>query len=191
MHPNAIEHARDKFIIATESLTPIESNSTFKEHQRAWIRFLWATKGVVEKLKVGSQGNRKSEAWYSMKIEEIKRDPLLQYLYHARNSDEHGVSPVVEQSKWQLRLHQGEFKIHETEETITVTNTGHLPAKIGFTPSVMILVPVTTNKKEKKIISDPPKEHLGKRIDDPTPLGVAHLAIAYLHNLILEAEKLV
>lgn len=137
-----------------------------------WASFLSALVRVFLKLKHGSQAGP-AKGWFDKITHQSRTDPLLKYLLHARNADEHG----------------GE-EITSTLEP-AIIGIGFSVSKSGFYPGLMQgsarigLKPVV----DRGMRYDPPKEHLGQPLQKKSILHVAELATAYYASMIKEAEE--
>lgn len=173
MDESAIRKATAALENARHALRDLELAETFPGADRAWSEFLVQTHRVFLKLKEGTKGDGRAEAWYGRIANQRKNDPLLQYLHHARNSDEHSLEevkpPITAMSVEPPEITKPGFQ--------TVTLTVQLDV-IGH------LAPVI----DRDVHYGVPNEHLGQFIRDPTPISVGHLALAYLANLIEDAK---
>jgi cytochrome P450 len=96
MNPLAVTKARSRLRAAkraVETLSACEDYDTFAD---TWYTFLVAAKSIYTVLEQGAKTSAQSRQWFGAKSTERRKDPLLQYLYQARDDDEHGVKPVVE-----------------------------------------------------------------------------------------------
>lgn len=164
----------------------------------AWYTFLTATKNIYESLKKGANGTTpQSRQWYGSKARERKDDPLLQYVYEARNADEHGLSSSVKRNPGSVRLGvarpgfssalQFDGVIGGPNTNLRVTSLDGKPIAVGVTLPHVILVPVRARGNR---VHHPPAIHLGKPLPSNLPVPVAELALTYLVNLVEEASKL-
>ena len=194
--PGAIDIAKSRLRIASRSLDALRSsNDRPQEFTEHWFVFLTAWKGVYTVLEQGSKATAQSRQWFGGKKAERKADPLLQYLFEARNDEEHGLFVSVHHT-------QGGFAMRTTQEITTGVTfkfdmaTGEaigtapdgkaVVELIQHTPPGPELRPVTARGG---VIYEPPFEHLGKRIDI-RPLPVAEVALAYAQALVAEAEEI-
>lgn len=98
MNRKAVEAARIEFnrardnIEALAALTPAKD---FEEVQTRWAAFLSAADRMFNKLKEGANASPQSKHWYGTKVHQRRNDPLLCYLQHARNADEHTLEVVT------------------------------------------------------------------------------------------------
>jgi hypothetical protein len=118
-------------------------------------------------------------------------DPLLRYLHHARNCDEHGIERVIKNfhDTGPIWGHQPKFGeripviIHELDP---VSNEPIGEGVAGFySGSTIKLVCV----RDRGVYYDPPQTHLFERVEhNEEPFDVGSLGLAYLISLVGEAE---
>jgi hypothetical protein len=78
---------------AHQSLIDLGNTKHFGEIESHWAAFLVHFERIFHRLEAAAGG--KGDAWYG-KVEQCRKsDPLLSYLLHARNVDEHGLKPVT------------------------------------------------------------------------------------------------
>jgi len=176
---------------ALSELVACESADVFKD---TWYTFLVAAKNVYTALEQGSKSDPKDRQWFGG-VKSIRRsDPLLQYLFQARDDDEHGIEAVTEFVPGSVGI--GVAKegysnhIHiESIENGVVKGMRSLDAKpilIEETLPHMKLLTVTARGNVKY---NPPIMHLGKSITDTSPAGIAQLAFAYLQSVVEVAKS--
>lgn len=163
---------------------------------------------VIHAIEVGAEGTPQGRQWYGGIRRFGKADPLIRYMYQARNAEEHGKGKVIAHNATPgfgvinpdtkklepIRLLDG-----STEE---ITPDGGLQYKvletaqprprgwnigIGHVPTGPILVPVYDNRYHETF--PPPISHNGKAISDTSPLRIAELFLAYLEKLVSDAES--
>jgi hypothetical protein len=96
MDKSAIDAARVNLTKASAAADKMRAAKSHPEFELAWSDFLVAHGRVFSKLEQGSKPNRRSTAWYGRQKHTRRTDPLLSYLHHARNIDEHGLEPVTQ-----------------------------------------------------------------------------------------------
>jgi hypothetical protein len=206
--PAAVEQAKERLEVADEALAKLRDatvTESFKGIRKEWTNFLLAGAAIYSKLEQGAKSNGKSAAWFG-RIKKIRKDDeLLRYIHHARNSDYHGIAPVVREGNsvevllpsvhpfapppsLHATLPEGfdpkEFWI-EGHESITGRK---VPMKVLMKKYLAI---VRVKDEKHGDIFDPPTMHLGEPIEVDEPLGIAMLAINYLRDLVAEAEHYV
>src|SRR5690606_6082168 len=84
--------AQDRFRIARKAFERMQSWQEFHDLEDEWFTFLRARKAIYTILEQGAKADPKSTMWFGKKNAARRRDPPLQYLYQARNDDEHGLT---------------------------------------------------------------------------------------------------
>jgi len=213
MDSRAIEKAKSRLRVAKRALSDLKGSATFGDFADHWYVFLTSAKNVYTVLEQGAKDSPQSRQWFGAKKQIRKDDPLLQYLYEARNDDEHGLGNSVSLTPERheigvaqdgysrsMTLNGGPFR------NVTVTGCGTAvvfeggpppsdlkvtaldgkPVLAKRTPATTVLTEVTARGDRKYA---PPKEHLGNAITDCSPIGVAEIAITYLSSLLEEAWR--
>jgi hypothetical protein len=188
MDKKAIVAARIEYNRATESLTAIATANDFTAVETHWAAFLVAAGRVFTKLEQGAKLLDKSKAWWGNQLHRRRTDPLLRYLWHARNADEHTLQDVTQR-------HHGSAKIVEpTKEEIAALNQALEKETRPWTPLGMVewlpdhveLLPVV----DRGVRYDPPASHLGNPIVGSSPAHLAELMLTYLDAMVKEADEL-
>ncbi len=213
MDPRAIEKSKSRLRAAKKAIHDLEESKTFTEFNDVWYNFLCAFKNVYTVLEQGAKASPQSRQWFGEKQKERRADDLLQYVYEARNDDEHGLGASLEfkpemheigiaapgYSK-SIVLNGGPFKNvvlsggvaaasfegMPPPKGIQITSLDGKPVLNRYTPATVILVNV--NARGNRVLS-PPNSHLGNQLADTSPLGVARQAIIYLESLVADAEN--
>lgn len=199
MNPDAIIKANDRLDRAGAALEAIRNSTTIRELRTAWRDYVLAHSNIFTTLEKGAKDNARSRQWYGAKRKFRAKDPLLNYLHQSRNADEHEIPFTVE------RRMAGGITFPENP-----AGPGRMIAAVSFKPaggkeielgrddenglsSVTLLRPVflllkVYNSRTKRYY-DPPKEHLGKPLENPRPIGVADAGLAYVTNLVGKAAR--
>ena len=136
---------------------------SFSEYDDAWRAVLTHVDRVWNKLQAAARDRQGWPAIESINRHLRKEDPLLLYVRQARNVEEHTIAPIAEDWKPEMKV---------------------VGTMLYFKPWSRILLPVTNRGKT----FHPPKEHLGVRLENVSPLYVANLAISFyckLYNDVL------
>jgi hypothetical protein len=192
MDKKAIDASIASLMKAAAAVVVMEAAKTFAELESAWSDFLINAHRVYTKLEQGAKTNGKSKDWFGRKKHERKTDPLMRYMHHARNVDEHGLAEITERAPSSLALGVGPGS-WQFDGTIgpgglmTVTALGgQVPGVSKFmeyTPAKVRMVKV----KDRGVAYDPP---LGQNSADLHPLDAAKLS-SYLQKMVEEAGHLV
>jgi hypothetical protein len=190
MKPSATQQARARRDKAAKAVSGMETAKTYAEFNQHWIDFLLAMNGVYTKLAAGSLGSPKSQGWFGRKKHERKTDPLLSYIHHARNADEHGVedSTVLRPGKFWAGRGAESLSVSMANGIMDIRSGDGRPFTVGISSATAELVSVRDDRFGDQF--DPPNHHLGLEINDPSPVGVAKLALSFADKLISEAEAL-
>lgn len=195
----AIEKAEDHLAIAREALGQLDLGQGYKTYERAWSEIISQLSRFFSKLEQGAKGCNASEPWFGRVKQARKADPLLAYLHHARNSDEHGLDHITQRGADGMKLGfpaTTEVKVgfemmiddkgamHVRNPTVDSPNGGINSVEI-VNPRVE-LIPV----KDRGVVYHPPQMHDAKPIVDHSPLGCGRLAIASLEAILSEARSL-
>jgi hypothetical protein len=186
----AVQQAKARLERAVDALNKMEQSIAFSTLDESWANFLVAVKIVFAKLGEGAKGDTKSEGWFARVLGEQRSDPLLRFLYHARNAEEHGLDRSIEQA-YDIRVMAGvRLEVDATLEPngdVTFRNASEPREVVHFalkgTPKAIV------DRRSGKTI-EPPTEHLGSPITDPSIFGIARLAVAYLERLVCDAQQL-
>lgn len=171
------------------------AGANFREFTDSWFVFLTAFKSTYTTLEQGAKVSAQSRQWFGAKARERRGDELLQYLFQARNDEEHGLEAGAEPVPGRITV---EVKIPDSlrldlSYIQTAGGEARLPngtaAKIHehILPSI-ILAPV--RDRDRSTIYRPPVSHLGAPLADKSPLGVAKIGFGYLVGMVKEAEVL-
>lgn len=186
----ALQQAEARLRRAKDALRAMEQASKFSILDESWSNFLVATKLVFAKLGAGAKGDPASERWFARALGEQRSDPLLSFLYQARNAEEHGLDRSIEHA-YDIRV-VGGLKL---EVDATFEPNGDVTFRKTHDPCEVVHFAL---KGTPKAITDgrsghafaPPTEHLGSPMRDNSIFGIAHAAVAHLDRLIADASQL-
>lgn len=179
----------------------MESAKTLDETESAWSDLLLSGNGIYSKLEQGSKANGRAMGWFGRAKKARRDDPLLSYMHHARNSEEHTIEDITARMKAGqatitirepfdskklegVQLHvgtdsRGHVRVSSSNEDVMVTTMHDQPA----------LVLVRVKDPRYKDYFDPPYEHLGAKLTDQSPLTIGRMFVDYLVNLIDDARS--
>jgi hypothetical protein len=118
MDAQAVEQAKARLQRADKALYALKIAANYDEAEEAWSDFLLAAATIYSKLEQGSKSKGTSAGWFGRKKKERRDDPLLRFLHHARNSDEHGIERVAERGGNQRDLGGKPLMFNEYREHI-------------------------------------------------------------------------
>lgn len=194
MDIKAIEKAASRLRVATKAIDSLPGCKDHAEFTDAWYTFLTAAKNIYTVLEQGAKVSAQSRQWFGAKAAERRGDALLQYLYEARNDDEHGLEQVAE-------LDPGGTAIGVAKQgfsnSITLNGTFG-PGKVMSITSndgKPVLIENRSPHSKLSIITArggrrlmPPSTHMGRQLPDGSPYTVGRTALLYLTELIEDAR---
>lgn len=200
MDPKAVAKARSRLIIAEKAISDFEKCHSFADFDAAWYVFLVSSKNVWTILEQGAKTSPQSRQWLGAKHKQRRDDELLQYLYEARNDDEHGIETAVEHVPGSLAFgisgpeysNNMEFSLATDEKG----NIKHFRGKsfdgkpIGLEIKHAHVKLQAVQARGNRILQ-PPKAFMGNALQDSSPAAVAKLCATYLDQLVAEAAGLV
>lgn len=203
MQRAAIEKAKDRLSSAKARLKDLEAAKDYVSARRHWYDFLLSSNAVFSVLEQGAKSFGQSMAWFGEKKNLRRTDPLLSYLWHARNADEHGVPSVTELEQQKMVLMANGKPVAAIEAMKRAEGKGEFQGTFqplgGSEPDLRNVNEIRVYPDRAKLIRvtdrgvgyDPPNSHLRDAIDEPGPITVATLMVAHVERLISEAEQLV
>lgn len=201
MDSRAITKAESRLRVAKQAAQDLPSCRDFEAFTDTWYKFLTSAKNIYTVLEQGAKTSPQSRQWFGAKATFRRNDPLLQYLYEARNADEHGLEPISEVRGGDLRFSfpEGDFSgavhVRRISESLSEQNFKIIDVDCsdGKTIDTFQSIPkarlIEVDARGNRKIQ-PPINHKGKNIDDRSPEAVASLALVYLDSLISEARGL-
>jgi len=188
MEKRAVEVARTHDDHAAKSLADMKAANDFPTVERHWTAFLSAAARVFNKLEQGAKTSGQSNAWFGRKHRERKTGPLLRYVWHARNADEHTLEQITELNPGRADLVTPTAReVAALRETLRDEKRPH--AVLGLIEVVFPHV-VLRSVTDRMVRYDPPDSHLGKSLADKSPARVGDLELTYLDAMIGEAAQL-
>ena len=140
------------------------------------------------KLEQGAKVSSKSKSWWIKQLHQRQTDPLLRYLWQARNADEHTLQQIN-----QLQPASAKVVEPKQEDAAALERAMEKETRpwvplglVEWTPEHVALLRVTN----RGVRYDPPKEHVGKPITNSSPAHIGGLALTYLEAMLKEAESL-
>lgn len=196
MDPKAVSKAKARLDIAKQQLGAAENAESYTAFTAAWYLFLVAAKNVYTTLEQGAKSSPQSRQWFGKRKNDRKSDPLLQYLFQARDDDEHGLADVTRLQPGSLAIgkaapgysssmHIDRLEIKDGKVHIgKITSLDGKPVLIENIPAHAVLMPVTGRGN---ITYNPPETHRGEKLADTLPITIGELGLTYLEELVSEA----
>lgn len=159
---------------------------TFDQH---WAQFLSSFNTIFSKLEQGAKISGRSSCWFGMLKNTRRNDPLLRYLHHARNQENHGLNIGTKHLPFDLvGLEGNQARVsRDTAGNLRIDATVGDKVNLKIVPPRVGLIPV----KDSNVVYDPPRAHLGRPLTAIDPVAIAETAISFIENVINEAENYV
>lgn len=169
-------------------LESLKSAKSLDELRIAWSDFLVYHHRFFTALKQVC-GNKQHQSWCQNVLRVRKTDPLLRYIHHARNSDEHGLIEVVRDEPGGFSIGSGG---HRTViENLQIRNGKLVSANVREGVAVIkkiddriALVDVT----DRSVVYSVPDEHLGQSVEKNVKV-IADLAFRFIEDKFVEFKN--
>ena len=169
-------------------LESLKSAKSLDELRIAWSDFLVYHHRFFTVLKQVCD-NKRHQSWCQNVLRVRKTDPLLRYIHHARNSDEHGLIEVVRDEPGGFSIGSG---AHRTViENLQIRNGKLVSANVREGVAVIkkiddriALVDVT----DRSVVYSVPDEHLGQSVEKNVEV-IADLAFRFIEGKFVEFKN--
>lgn len=196
MKPHFLEQAQGRLKLCRRAIVALEeARISAREFQVHWLDFLIQWKGTYMKVQQAAKDTPQELQWFGAVNTERRRDPLLRYLYEARNDEEHGLALSASHSPnlYHVRAerdYSGEFLVRPvgpTEIEVFGSDGKPIGQQIGFELGTSKLEEITEKDGKRKV--PPPTKHLGEPMASE-PMVAASLGLRWLEALVLTAEAM-
>jgi hypothetical protein len=188
---NPLHLAQSRLRIAQRAHQSLSESTNFDEFSDHWYVFLQGFHGVFTVFKEAEPPSKKAENWLGRKNAERRRDPLLQYLYEARNDEEHGLARSVVLSGGQhlYKVTPGQHILGPDPSKgrwfACDADTG-IPLELVVWQGPGPMLGDVRNRDKAKIYGAP-IVHRRKTLTDLSPIAVGELGLTWLRAMIEEA----
>jgi hypothetical protein len=211
--------SRERATVAQQLLVQYSRADTLREQRNIWWQFLQSFEASYVKLHAAAEATGgRLLGWFGGVRRERKSDPLLSYLLHARNADQHGLELVVEAQgagwtdgvmgmshgppgddeslkQWveNVRSTIGEYEIFTLDPS---PEGGRWLTQEEIEASGMgirVYPPhyALTPVTDRSVTYAVPDHHLGQPLIDISPLNIGALAYLWLVAKIEDAERII
>jgi hypothetical protein len=169
---------------AAQSLDAIEA---------AWRSFLQEANKVWTKVELACKSHPKAQPWFGGHARLRKKDMLLRYLHHARNSDEHTLTEIVSRQPGGFAINPAPGMKGVYIDSMTISS-GPSGTHINYRGSPIQVEVHTPHVQLERVFDrgawfNPPTQHLDKRLMKNDPITVAELGYTYCERIVSEAES--
>lgn len=189
MDEKAIDAARLQLERARKSMTALKASKDFSEVENHWADFLVAAGRAFTKLEQGSKKSGKSQAWWGRILHKRRNEPLLCYLWHARNVDEHTLQQVTQRHPGGTSaIAPTEHDLKMLRRAVGIENTPHTVIGVyKFSLPQVMLVDVV----DKGVRYSAPAGNPGSELTKMTPTQAGDIAIVFIEIMLKEATELI
>lgn len=196
----ALQKATEHLELAKAAVDQMKQATNFNAYERAWSQFLSQASRIYNKIEQGAKGCNASEPWFGNKKHERRKDPLLSYIHHARDCEEHTIdhtAAIAADGIMGLMENDGDFSI-SCDVMVDENGRQHYRNIVAKGPdgedlpyelinAKLALLTVRDKRYGDKFA--PPAMHRAHPIVDTTPRGVAQLALTYMEEMLNEAAQ--
>ena len=186
-------HAKRELRSAEKAIERMQKAETLEDFEDEWKVYLNSIEKVWVKTERACQHVRnKFQPWQGSFASERKKDPLLKYLKHARNSDQHTIAESMTRQKAERSISiegkpSGGIKIDKL-----VIKDGRIEEYRGDSSLIIKNLPERIELlkvKDSNKWYNPPKSHKGKKLPWPAPVAVAILGVNYYGDFLFKVEE--
>ena len=196
MKPLFLSQAEGRLKLAKRALEAIsEAGQNSEAFQTHWLDFLIQWKGTYTKVQQAAKDTPQELQWFGAVNKERRNDPLLRWLFEARNDGEHGTDVSAKHNgpgfsftthgrELLLRLNpDGSIYLGPDGKPVALDD-GKAVEDISIDHAESRLLPV--KEYDGKAIVPPPEFHLGEPMQ-PIPRVAAELGLRWLQSLVATA----
>lgn len=184
-------HAKRELKAAETAIERMAKSESIEDLEDEWKSFLNSVEKCWVKTERACQPFRnKFQPWQGKFSKERKKDPVLRYIKHARNSDQHTIQEAMQKTdaSSSMYVEGGPGITHIERLTIRdgklIEYRGNKPLVIENLPNRVELLRVKDGSKWY----NPPRSHKHIKLLWPAPLDVAVLGLEYYRDFVKQAE---
>ena len=180
----------NELTLAEQSISKMKSASNLDDYEMHWKSFLHYLDRAWNKLEVSIKSIGASHKIRNSVRQSRKKDALIQYLFQARNTDEHTIEEIVLPiggyttitGKVGGAILRG--SIEGSGKVNSLVTVGNIAIK--FHPDKLLVTAV----KNKGDVYQPPREHLGIAISTLIPHELAEMGLVFYKTKIGEIRAI-
>lgn len=176
---------------ANRALDQMRAARNFEEFEDAWQDFLGCLEKSWTKTERACQAfHNRFQPWQGRFKKRRKDDPLLRYLKHARNADEHTLQEIVEHHPGYRTINPAYgnslyIEHMELRDGQIVSYSGDKPLIVRDYPARLEL----RRFQDSGALYEPPAYHLGRRLQQRDPISVAESGLRFYTRFVEQAEE--
>jgi len=179
--------SRKELVAARAALERMKHATSFADFESGWQDTLTRVERAWNKTK-GAFADGAFAPWRGNHSSLRGTDPLLRYVSHARDAEEHTVAETLSHEPGSIGINPASGRSLHIDELTMVGGVMSIKSpqaiKVTIQPSRATLLPATS----RDVTYRPPAEHLGRPLERTDPVYVAERAIEYYEKLLADAE---
>lgn len=184
--------SKRELVASARAIEKMKKSHSYNEFEDEWKNYLNSIEKSWKKAERACQHLRNQfEPWQGKFKAERKKDPLLRYLRHARNSDQHTIQRTMDTKTPSLTFTVKAGSAFEIDAPVFDENSGTLVfgdhERIQGKKSLPYRIELLSVEDSGQTY-EPPNKHKDEIIPWPAPLDVAILGLQYYSNFIERAE---
>lgn len=205
----ALLKCHDRLNKSREALFRCRNAKSIDDFYSQWASFVGFSGSVIHAVEAGSNDTPQARQWYGGVRRFCKADPLLLYMYQARNAEEHGTESVIAHNPMPvvgrinpdtdslepMNLVDGRTMVKNADGSVTAQlipgfsqSRADWNIGIGSVPTGPVLLPVYDKRFGNRFA--PPTSHDGKELRDTSPLAIGELFLTFLEGLVDQASHI-
>lgn len=180
--------SKDKYGQAHAAFSRLRNSTSGLDFIHAFSDFLGTYYSFCNKLGKELSNDPVFVKWHAQKIDERKKDELLEFLSSLRSKDIHQLGRII---KTDGRGRGSLFDPYPGIPTVFCTD-GYYKVIDPDTPMERyesLPIPETMSMEIWAYVDNGPQTHLGKPLSGNNPVVMAELTLEYMKNLLIEADK--
>ena len=173
--------------IAEDAISAMRIAPTFNELADKWFVYLFSWKGIFTAFESAVELPAERTWWDGVK-KERRKEPLLHFLYEARNSEEHGLIKSAEHAAF-----TGLYEVTPGRR-VEIGAHGHpidsetkLPLKLLMSQGPGAVLSIVRDRKGREV--GPPLQFQGIDFPDFGPIPPAEAALNWISKQVQEAQR--
>jgi hypothetical protein len=183
----ALRQTRAALAAAETAMRQMQDAESPKDFREAWENFLSRIEKIWIKAERECQPVREAfERWQGSYKHTRRKDPLLAYVWHARNADQHTIQPIAAVAiDFETLIPPGGTAVIEIDRSLGRLRVAGDVKEVSATPPEYVLLPIVDSGVRYPV----PTAHLGSAMPKNDPLTVAHLALAFYKQFVADAAR--
>ena len=182
--------------IAETAISAMASTRNFLKFHKEWQDFLFRIDRAWEVAERSLRRSPGFQNWFRPYAQQRKKDPLLVFLFQARNAETHAIAPTVDKplglvvrEKYGHPFRASKIASSLEDGTLTIDiETAPEDSLLTYEAVLLPSSPVLVRFQNRGRWYEVPTSHLGNELRSSHPVDVARAGLAFYSAFIREAE---